>query len=105
MLGLSASTSSSIGCGATATGASTSATSADDAGDSAEAPVKPASRRRAVAKPADDDSAEAPAKRLPRRRAVAKRRTHAERGGAPGSIAYRVLNLAQVPVLMYLPDR
>ena len=34
MLGLSASTSSSIGCGATATGASTSATSTDGAGDS-----------------------------------------------------------------------
>jgi nucleotide-binding universal stress UspA family protein len=27
----------------------------------------------------------------------------AERGGAPGSIAYRVLTTAEVPLLMYLP--
>lgn len=33
------------------------------------------------------------------------RRTHKERGGAPGSVASRVLTLAQVPVLMYLADR
>ena len=36
---------------------------------------------------------------------VLGRRTRAERGGAPGSIAVRVLTLAEVPVLMYLPDR
>jgi nucleotide-binding universal stress UspA family protein len=36
---------------------------------------------------------------------VLGRRTHGERGGAPGSIAVRVLALADVPVLMYLPDR
>ena len=36
---------------------------------------------------------------------VLGRRTHDERGGAPGSIAYRVLTLAAVPVLMYLPER
>ena len=33
------------------------------------------------------------------------RRTHKERGGTPGSVASRVLTLAQVPVLMYLADR
>jgi nucleotide-binding universal stress UspA family protein len=32
-------------------------------------------------------------------------RTRAERGGTPGSTAVRVLTLADVPVLMYLPDR
>jgi nucleotide-binding universal stress UspA family protein len=36
---------------------------------------------------------------------VLGRRTHAERGNAPGSIAFRVLALSQAPVLMYLPDR
>ena len=36
---------------------------------------------------------------------VLGRRTHRERGGAPGSTAVRVLTLADVPVLMYLPDR
>lgn len=36
---------------------------------------------------------------------VLGRRTRAERGGTPGSTAVRVLTLAQVPVLMYLPDR
>ena len=36
---------------------------------------------------------------------VLGRRTHAERGGAPGSIAVRVLALTDAPVLMYLPDR
>jgi nucleotide-binding universal stress UspA family protein len=35
---------------------------------------------------------------------VLGRRTHAERGGAPGSTAYRVLSLADAPVLMYLPE-
>jgi nucleotide-binding universal stress UspA family protein len=35
---------------------------------------------------------------------VLGRRTHAERGGAPGRTAYRVLTLAAVPVLMYLPQ-
>ena len=33
------------------------------------------------------------------------RRTHQERGDAPGSVASRVLTLAQVPVLMYLAER
>ena len=32
------------------------------------------------------------------------RRTSAERGGAPGSTAYRVLSLAAAPVLMWLPE-
>lgn len=36
---------------------------------------------------------------------VLGRRTKAERGGTPGSTAVRVLTLAEVPVLMYLPDR
>jgi len=36
---------------------------------------------------------------------VLGRRTHKERGGAPGSTAFRVLALTQAPVLMYLPDR
>ena len=36
---------------------------------------------------------------------VLGRRTHAERGASPGSIALRVLALADAPVLMYLPDR
>jgi universal stress protein A len=36
---------------------------------------------------------------------VLGRRTRAERGGTPGSTAMRVLTLAEVPVLMYLPDR
>jgi len=36
---------------------------------------------------------------------VLGRRSRAERGGTPGSTAVRVLTLAQVPVLMYLPDR
>ena len=36
---------------------------------------------------------------------VLGRRTRAERGASPGSTAVRVLTLAQVPVLMYLPDR
>jgi nucleotide-binding universal stress UspA family protein len=36
---------------------------------------------------------------------VLGRRTRAERGGTPGSTAVRVLTLAEVPVLMYLPDR
>jgi nucleotide-binding universal stress UspA family protein len=36
---------------------------------------------------------------------VLGRRTHRERGGGPGSIATRVLALADVPVLMYLPDQ
>jgi nucleotide-binding universal stress UspA family protein len=31
-------------------------------------------------------------------------RSHDERGGAPGSTAYRVLTMAAVPVLMYLPE-
>ena len=35
---------------------------------------------------------------------VLGRRTHADRSGAPGSTAYRVLTMAQVPVLMYLAD-
>lgn len=35
---------------------------------------------------------------------VLGRRTHGERGGAPGSTAYRVLTMAAVPVLMYLPQ-
>jgi nucleotide-binding universal stress UspA family protein len=35
---------------------------------------------------------------------VLGRRTHDERDGAPGSTAYRVLGMASVPVLMYLPD-
>jgi universal stress protein A len=34
---------------------------------------------------------------------VLGRRTPAERGGAPGSIAYRVLGLANAPILMSLP--
>ncbi len=33
------------------------------------------------------------------------RRTHDERDGAPGSTAYRVLTMAAVPVLMYLPEQ
>ena len=36
---------------------------------------------------------------------VLGRRTQAERGGAPGSTAYRVLTRAAVPVLMYLPEQ
>jgi nucleotide-binding universal stress UspA family protein len=36
---------------------------------------------------------------------VLGRRSRADRGGTPGSTAVRVLTLAQVPVLMYLPDR
>jgi hypothetical protein len=32
------------------------------------------------------------------------RRTRDERGGAPGSTAYRILTMAAVPVLMYLPE-
>ena len=36
---------------------------------------------------------------------VLGRRTHKERGDAPGSTAFRVLTLTQAPVLMYLPDR
>jgi nucleotide-binding universal stress UspA family protein len=36
---------------------------------------------------------------------VLGRRPRAERGGTPGSTAVRVLTLAEVPVLMYLPDR
>ena len=36
---------------------------------------------------------------------VLGRRTHDERGGAPGSTAYRLLTIAAVPVLMYLPER
>jgi hypothetical protein len=36
---------------------------------------------------------------------VLGRRTHDERGGAPGSTAYRILTLAAVPVLMYLPEQ
>ncbi len=36
---------------------------------------------------------------------VLGRRPRAERGGAPGNIAVRVLALSEVPVLMYLPDR
>jgi len=35
---------------------------------------------------------------------VLGRRTHGERGGAPGTIAYRVLTMAAVPVLMHLPE-
>lgn len=35
---------------------------------------------------------------------VLGRRTHDERGRAPGSTAYRVLTMAAVPVLMYLPE-
>jgi hypothetical protein len=35
---------------------------------------------------------------------VLGRRTSAERGGAPGSTAYRVLSLAAAPVLMILPE-
>jgi len=35
---------------------------------------------------------------------VLGRRTSAERGGAPGSTAYRVLSLAAAPVLMWLPE-
>ena len=35
---------------------------------------------------------------------VLGRRTHDQRDGAPGSTAYRVLTIASVPVLMYLPD-
>lgn len=35
---------------------------------------------------------------------VLGRRTAAERGGAPGSTAYRVLTLAAAPVLMILPE-
>ena len=36
---------------------------------------------------------------------VIGRRTHRERGDAPGHIAIRVLALTDAPVLMYLPDR
>ena len=36
---------------------------------------------------------------------VLGRRTHAERGGAPGHITVRVIARTQAPVLMYLPDR
>ena len=36
---------------------------------------------------------------------VLGRRPRVERGGTPGSTAVRVLTLAAVPVLMYLPDR
>jgi nucleotide-binding universal stress UspA family protein len=36
---------------------------------------------------------------------VLGRRTHDERGGAPGTTAYRVLTLTSVPVLMYLPEQ
>lgn len=36
---------------------------------------------------------------------VIGRRTHRERGDAPGHIAVRVLTLTDAPVLMYLPDR
>lgn len=36
---------------------------------------------------------------------VLGRRTHRERGESPGSTAVRVLALADVPVLMYLPER
>jgi nucleotide-binding universal stress UspA family protein len=36
---------------------------------------------------------------------VLGRRTHKDRGGAPGSTAFRVLALTQAPVMMYLPDR
>jgi len=35
---------------------------------------------------------------------VLGRRTHDERGGAPGATAYRILTMAAVPVLMYLPE-
>jgi nucleotide-binding universal stress UspA family protein len=35
---------------------------------------------------------------------VLGRRTHDERDGAPGSTAYRILTMATVPVLMYLPE-
>jgi nucleotide-binding universal stress UspA family protein len=35
---------------------------------------------------------------------VLGRRTRADRSGAPGAIAYRVLTMAQVPVLVYLPQ-
>lgn len=35
---------------------------------------------------------------------VLGRRTSAERGGAPGSTAYRVLSLTDAPVLMWLPE-
>jgi nucleotide-binding universal stress UspA family protein len=35
---------------------------------------------------------------------VLGRRSQRDRGGAPGSTAYRVLTIAQVPVLMYLPE-
>ena len=35
---------------------------------------------------------------------VLGRRTSSERGGAPGSTAYRVLSLAAAPVLMWLPE-
>jgi nucleotide-binding universal stress UspA family protein len=35
---------------------------------------------------------------------VLGRRPHADRGGAPGSTAYRVLSLATAPVLMCLPE-
>lgn len=36
---------------------------------------------------------------------VLGRRTHDERGGAPGATAYRVLTMTAVPVLMYLPEQ
>jgi nucleotide-binding universal stress UspA family protein len=36
---------------------------------------------------------------------VLGRRTHDERGGAPGATAYRVLTMTSVPVLMYLPEQ
>lgn len=35
---------------------------------------------------------------------VLGRRTREDRGGAPGMTAYRVLSLAQIPVLVYLPE-
>ena len=35
---------------------------------------------------------------------VLGRRTHADRSGAPGSTAYRVLSLSTAPVLMCLPE-
>jgi hypothetical protein len=35
---------------------------------------------------------------------VLGRRTRASRGGSPGSTAYRVLTMTNVPVLVYLPE-
>ena len=35
---------------------------------------------------------------------VLGRRTRADRKGAPGAIAYRILTISQVPVLVHLPD-